>query len=33
MLLGAMVGFTTAYFTGNLWLGVLAAIATGALAG
>ena len=22
MLLGAMVGFTTAYFTGNLWLGV-----------
>ena len=22
MLLGAMVGFTAAYFTGNLWLGV-----------
>ena len=33
MLLGAMVGFTAAYFTGNLWLGVLAALATGALAG
>lgn len=33
MLLGAMVGFTAAYFTGSLWLGVLAALATGALAG
>ncbi len=33
MLLGAMVGFSTAYFTGNLWLGLAAAIAVGALAG
>ncbi len=33
MLLGAMVGFSTAYFTGNLWLGLLAAIAVGAAAG
>jgi ABC-type uncharacterized transport system permease subunit len=33
MLLGAMVGFSTAYFTGSLWLGLLAAIAVGALAG
>lgn len=33
MLLGAMVGFTAAYFSGNLWLGVLAALATGAVAG
>jgi ABC-type uncharacterized transport system permease subunit len=33
MLLGAMLGFTTAYFTGSLWLGVLAALLTGALAG
>src|SRR5689334_16831149 len=33
MLLGAMVGFTGAYFTGSLWLGVLAAILVGALAG
>ncbi len=33
MLLGAMVGFSAAYFTGNLWLGLLAAIAVGALAG
>jgi general nucleoside transport system permease protein len=33
MLLGAMVGFSTAYFTGNLWLGIAAAIAVGALAG
>src|SRR2546423_322289 len=33
MLLGAMVGFTTVYFTGELWLGVLAALATGAIAG
>jgi simple sugar transport system permease protein len=33
MLLGAMVGFTAAYFTGNLWLGVGAALLTGAAAG
>jgi len=33
MLLGAMVGFTAAYFSGNLWIGVLAALLTGALAG
>lgn len=33
MLLGAMVGFTTAYFTGSLWLGVLAAMAVGVAAG
>ena len=33
MLLGAMVGFTVAYETGSLWLGVLAALATGAVAG
>ncbi len=33
MLLGAMVGFTAAYFTGSLWLGVLAALVTGAIAG
>ncbi len=33
MLLGAMVGFSTAYFTGSLWLGLVAAIAAGALAG
>jgi simple sugar transport system permease protein len=33
MLLGAMVGFTAAYFSGNLWIGVAAALATGALAG
>ena len=33
MLLGAMVGFTAAYFTGSLWLGVLAALLTGAVAG
>ena len=33
MLLGAMVGFSAAYFTGNLWLGLVAAIAVGALAG
>ena len=26
MLFGAMVGFTAAYFTGSLWLGVLAAL-------
>jgi len=33
MLLGAMVGFTAAYFTGNLWFGVLGALAVGAVAG
>jgi simple sugar transport system permease protein len=33
MLLGAMVGFTAAYFSGNLWIGLLAALLTGALAG
>lgn len=33
MLLGAMTGFSAAYFTGSLWLGVLAAMATGVLAG
>ena len=33
MLLGAMIGFSAAYFSGNLWLGVLAALLTGALAG
>src|SRR5258706_4906726 len=33
MLLGAMVGFTAAYFSGSLWLGVLAALITGAVAG
>jgi ABC-type uncharacterized transport system permease subunit len=33
MLLSAMTGFTTAYFSGSLWLGILAAIATGAVAG
>ncbi len=33
MLLGAMTGFTAAYFSGSLWLGVLAALATGAAAG
>jgi ABC-type uncharacterized transport system permease subunit len=26
MLLGAMVGFSAAYFSGNLWVGVLAAL-------
>lgn len=31
MLLSAMVGFTVAYFTGSLWLGILAAAAAGAL--
>ncbi|MBI2720017.1 MAG: ABC transporter permease [Rhizobiales bacterium] len=30
MLLSAMTGFTAAYYSGNLWLGVLAAAATGA---
>jgi simple sugar transport system permease protein len=33
MLLGAMVGFTAAYFSGSLAVGVLAALATGTLAG
>ena len=33
MLLGAMMGFTAAYFTGSLWLGVLVALAVGAMAG
>ena len=33
MLLSAMTGFTAVYFTGSLWLGVLAAAATGALMG
>ena len=31
MLLSAMTGFTTAFFSGSLWLGVLAAALTGAL--
>lgn len=29
MLLSAMTGFSAAYFTGSLWLGLLAAVATG----
>ena len=33
MLLSAMTGFTTANLTGSLWLGVLAAVVTGALMG
>lgn len=33
MLLAAMAGFTGAYFSGSLWVGVLAAIAVGALMG
>ncbi len=33
MLLAAMTGFTAAYFSGSLWLGILAAMLTGALAG
>lgn len=33
MLLGAMTGFTAAYFTGSLWLGVAAAMATGMVMG
>ncbi|MEF2073014.1 ABC transporter permease [Consotaella sp. CSK11QG-6] len=33
MLLGAMAGFTGAYFTGSLWLGVAAALAVGMVAG
>ena len=33
MLIGCFVGFMVAYATGNLWLGVLAAMLVGALAG
>jgi simple sugar transport system permease protein len=33
MLLSSMTGFTAAYFTGSLWLGVLAALLTGMVAG
>lgn len=33
MMLAAMTGFSTAYFSGSLWLGVLAAIITGMIAG
>jgi simple sugar transport system permease protein len=33
MLLGAMAGFTTAWFTGELWLGIAAAAAVGLLFG
>ena len=33
MMLAAMTGFSTAYFSGSLWLGVAAAMATGVLAG
>jgi len=33
MLLAAMTGFATAYFPGSLWLGVVAAAATGVVAG
>jgi general nucleoside transport system permease protein len=33
MMLSAMTGFTTAYFTSSLWLGILAAIVTGIVAG
>jgi simple sugar transport system permease protein len=33
MLLGAMIGFTATYFSGSLLVGVLAALATGAVAG
>jgi ABC-type uncharacterized transport system permease subunit len=29
MMLAAMTGFTATYFSGSLWLGVLAAMATG----
>ncbi len=32
MVLGSMTGFTAAYYSGSLWLGVLVAMATGALA-
>jgi simple sugar transport system permease protein len=33
MLLSAMTGFTAAYYSGNLWVGVVVAAATGALMG
>ena len=33
MLLSAMTGFSAAYFSGSLWLGVGAALATGVAAG
>ncbi len=33
MLLSAMTGFSAAYFTGNLWIGIAAAMLTGCLAG
>ena len=33
MLIGAMSGFTAAYFSGNPWIGVAAALATGAALG
>lgn len=33
MFLGAMAGFVAAYFSGSLWIGVLAACVAGALAG
>jgi len=33
MLLGSMVGFTVAFYTGSLWLGVVVAILVGAVAG
>ncbi len=33
MLLGAMMGFTAAHSSGSLWLGIMAAMATGAVAG
>ncbi|BBO83861.1 ABC transporter permease [Desulfosarcina ovata subsp. sediminis] len=33
MMLAAMTGFSTAYFSGSLWLGVAAAMVTGVLAG
>ena len=33
MMLSAMTGFSAAYFTGSLWLGILAAVVTGILAG
>ena len=32
-MLAAMTGFSTAYFSGSLWLGVAAALTTGMLAG
>jgi simple sugar transport system permease protein len=33
MIMGSLVGFVTGFFTHNLWLGVLAAVASGALLG